>query len=369
MTVSAAGPTVVDLFAGCGGMTRGFVEAGARSVMAIEWDRAAASSYAANFGSAHVIAGDIADVDDSEFPEADLVIGGPPCQGFSGLGTNDPLDPRNSLWREYMRAVRAVRPKVFVLENVDRFSSSGQFALLLNELNGGSLREWNTVSWGVLNTADYGVPQRRRRTILIASRVGEIKLPEPTHDRDGSAGRQRWRTVRHAFRGVPYAVETNDLPGGRTRRFFGVEMPGAFSSAELHVARRPTRMSLTRYAHIPPGGGRLDLPFDLQPPCWQRKATGTTDVMGRLEWGLPSVTIRTEFFKPEKGRYLHPQWDRLNADLMVNRPITHYEAALLQSFPRRTKWVGSKIQIARQIGNAVPPLFAQRIAEHVIASL
>lgn len=347
-------------------MTRGFVDAGAAPIFAVEWDKSAAASYAVNFGESHVVSEDLASV--RTFPAADLLIGGPPCQGFSGLGTNNASDPRNTLWREYVRAVRTVRPKVFVLENVDRFSISGQFALLLRELTEGSLSEWKHVHWGVLNTADFGVPQRRRRTILIGSRVGPIGLPAPTHARDGADGLPAWRTVRQALRGVPWEVSATDLPD-TTRRILGADRPGAFWSRDLHISRRPTLKSLSRYAHIPPGGGRLDLPYDLQPPCWQRKPTGTTDVMGRLRWEQPSVTIRTEFFKPEKGRYLHPQWDRLDVGQMVNRPITHFEAALLQSFPRRTKWVGSKIEIARQIGNAVPPVFAQRIADHVLAAL
>jgi DNA (cytosine-5)-methyltransferase 1 len=359
---------VVDLFAGCGGMTRGFVDAGFTPTLAVEWDVAAAASYAANFGEDHIIAGDISAVPDEAFPSAEVLIGGPPCQGFSGLGTQDPDDPRNVLWREYMRAVLAVDPQVFVLENVDRFAKSDQFALLMNELDHGRLRRWSHVAVGVVNAADYGVPQRRRRTILIASRVSPVRLPAPTHSKDGIAGTRPWVPLRKALSRVPLHPEGVDLPESWDE-FFGMRLPGVYKSKDLHVTRRPTELSLTRYAHIRPGQGRLDLPYELQPPCWQRKATGTTDVMGRLEWDRPSVTIRTEFFKPEKGRYLHPQWHLSDEDLMVNRPITHYEAALIQSFPRDTLWVGTKGEIARQIGNAVPPLLAAAVAESVLARL
>ncbi len=123
---------------------------------------------------------------------------------------------------------------------------------------------------------------------------------------------------------------------------------------------RPT--SLLRYDAIPPGGGRFDLPDELLPPCWANKPTGTTDVMGRMRWDRPSLTVRTEFFKPEKGQYLHPQWDPDDPDDRVNRPITHREAARLQTFPEDFVWCGSKIGIAKQIGNAVPCLLAERIA-------
>ena len=128
---------------------------------------------------------------------------------------------------------------------------------------------------------------------------------------------------------------------------------------QLHFGRRPRPESLARYAAIPEGGNRFDLARnrpDLLPRCWAEKPTGTTDVMGRLWWERPSVTIRTEFFKPEKGRYLHPQADR---------PITHREAARLQCFPDDFVFEGSKTEIARQIGNAVPVELASAIARHV----
>jgi len=355
-------PAVVDLFAGCGGMTAGFVAAGFEPVFAVEWDLAAAATYAANFGEDHVRWADIADVDDVEVPQAEVVVGGPPCQGFSNLGTRDPDDPRNKLWLEYMRVVLACDPQVFVLENVDRFSKSTEFGLLMDELAGGRLRRWQHVAWGVLNAADYGVPQRRQRTVLVASRVGPVALPAPTHPKG------RWATVRSAFKGVPLRTETTELPQS-TVEFFGQSVPGVFKSTEIHVGRRPQPRSVERYDCIPPGGGRFDLPDHLLPRCWADKPTGTTDVMGRMRWDAPSLTIRTEFFKPEKGQYLHPQWDATRPARRVNRPITHREAALLQTFPPDFVWCGSKIDIAKQIGNAVPCRLAAAVAEVVAAVL
>jgi DNA (cytosine-5)-methyltransferase 1 len=146
---------------------------------------------------------------------------------------------------------------------------------------------------------------------------------------------------------------------------FGYIVPGIFKSSDLHLGRRPNETSRMRYDCIPPGGGRFDLPDELLPNCWRNKATGTTDVMGRMEWDQPSLTIRTEFFKPEKGQYLHPQWVHDDATNRVNRPITHQEAARLQTFPHDYLWCGSKIEIAKQIGNAVPPLLAQAVAGQV----
>jgi DNA (cytosine-5)-methyltransferase 1 len=132
---------------------------------------------------------------------------------------------------------------------------------------------------------------------------------------------------------------------------------------DLHFGRSPLASSVQRYKCVPEGGNRLDLQKkrpDLTPQCWLRKGSGGTDLFGRLWWDRPAFTIRTEFFKPEKGRYLHPS---------QHRPITHREAARLQSFPDDFIFQGTKIEIARQIGNAVPPLLAHRIGEALAATL
>lgn len=358
-------PTLIDLFAGCGGFTAGFVDAGFRPVLAVEWDLYAAATYAANFGEDHTRWCDIADVDSDSVPSADVVIGGPPCQGFSNLGTKDPDDPRNKLWREYVRVVLSANPKIFVLENVDRFSKSPEFALLMDALNGGKLRRWKHVDCAVLNSADFGVPQRRPRTILIASRIGPVSLPAPTHARIPEGDLLPWSTVRSAIDDLPDHPATTELPDSTVTFFDGRSVPGIFKGLDLHIGRKPRPMSLERYDCIPPGGGRFDLPDHLMPPCWRNKPTGTTDVMGRMRWDAPSLTIRTEFFKPEKGQYLHPQWDRHNPKDRVNRPITHAEASRLQTFPEDFLWCGTKIEIAKQIGNAVPPRLARAIAEAV----
>jgi DNA (cytosine-5)-methyltransferase 1 len=170
--------------------------------------------------------------------------------------------------------------------------------------------------------------------------------------------------VRAVLQGLPETPGTTELPASKTS-FFGKPVPGIFKGLELHVGRNPTERSLKRYDHIPPGGGRFDLPDHLLSECWRNKKTGTTDVMGRMRWDAPSLTIRTEFYKPEKGQYLHPHWIELGHPDNVNRPITQLEAAKLQSFPDDFLWCGSKIEIAKQIGNAVPSLLAKAIAVHL----
>ena len=329
---SRSGPTVIELFAGCGGMALGFVRAGFETLLANEWDRAASDSLRANI-TQRVLNCPIQEI--GTFPKADVVAGGPPCQGFSNLGERVPNDPRNQLWRHFFRCVRDAQPKVFVIENVPPLLKSAEF----EEMRRMAERLGYDVASGVLNTADYGAPQTRKRAIVIGSRVGKATMPAPTHVDPRrvnllNAALPRWRTVRDAIGHLPID------PDGRN----------------WHVGRNPTAKSLARYAAIPPGGNRWDIPAALMPECWKRKTSGGTDLFGRLWWDRPSVTIRTEFYKPEKGRYLHP---------VANRPITHLEASLLQSFPPDFEFCGSKSQVGVQIGNAVPPVFAREIAEHV----
>lgn len=355
--------TVIDLFAGCGGMTAGFQQGGFEAIFAVEWDRAAASTYAANFGEHHIWWGDIADVPDETIPEVDVVIGGPPCQGFSNLGRKDVNDPRNKLWKQYIRFVQKARPKIFVIENVQRFRQSAEFQLLLAEADHGLLSEYE-LRGGVLLAADYGVAQRRPRAILIGSRVGPVPLPNPTHARVAGLELDPWETVRSRIEGLPEWPATNSLPDTVTE-FFGHSIGGEFKWLDLHFGRSPSPLSRQRYDSVPPGGGRFDVPTELLPACWRDKPTGTTDVMGRMRWDAPSLTIRTEFFKPEKGQYLHPQWEKDQPGRRTNRVITHLEAALLQDFPEDFLWCGTKIEIARQIGNAVPVGLASAIATQV----
>ena len=334
---------VIDLFAGAGGMTAGFRQAGFEPTFAVEIDPDAATTYRANFGD-HVVAGPIESVPGEDFPAADVVIGGPPCQGFSPLGrmTGDRANSAlNGLWREYARVLATVRPAAFVLENVPQLLKSTEFSALQNFVEDIGYQ----VKAEVLSAADFGVPQKRRRAIVVGSRIGVPRLPVPNACASP--------TVDDAIGHLP-------PPEGDGAAL----VPGALHAGrDLHFNRSPRPESLKRYKLIPPGGNRFDLMRrapDLTPRCWLDKPAGSTDVFGRLRGDEPALTIRTEFFKPEKGRYLHPT---------QHRPITHLEAALLQTFPRDFKWSGSKISIARQIGNAVPPLFARAIAQEVAEML
>jgi DNA (cytosine-5)-methyltransferase 1 len=335
--------TLVDLFAGCGGMTRGFEDSGMfRSVFAVEFDRDAASTYAANFGD-HVACGPIEDV--ASFPAADVVIGGPPCQGFSPLNREAVGFERRGLWREYLRALEAIRPRAFVMENVPELLRSAEYVEFERRASGLGFE----VEAEVLNAADFGVPQRRRRAIVIGTRAGAPPWPVPTHGSADPAAGAPWVTFREAVQGLPLQ------PGGRS----------------WHRPRNPRPESVRRYKAVPrDGGDRFAMQRNLDraglghlvPRCWREKPRGTTDVFGRLWWDRPALTIRTEFYKPEKGRYLHPS---------AHRPITVREAARLMSFPDDFVLPEDQAMssVARQVGNAVPPLLARRIAESLAPSL
>jgi DNA (cytosine-5)-methyltransferase 1 len=357
---------LTDVFAGAGGMSLGFSESfghAFETVWANDFDGACVETYNANFGE-HCVPGDIVDIlnDPTTYiPEADVVIGGPPCQGFSLLNKKREGDPRKQLWRPYFDVVERSGAKIFVMENVPQLLGSFEHGEIMGMAEAMGFKVWGAV----LCAADYGVAQTRRRAFIIGCKFFDPKLmfpPRKTHFDPSKGGVQvsylqadnngylpeavKWRTVRDVIADLPPPV--------------GTEIRDSVPPLDLQFGRTPTPMSLARYKAIPEEGmNRIDLQKRapaLTPVCWIRKKSGGTDLFGRLWWDRPAFTIRTEFFKPEKGRYLHPA---------QHRPITHREAARLQSFPDDFVFRGSKIEIARQIGNAVPPVLAARVADVV----
>ena len=223
------------------------------------------------------------------------------------------------------------------------------------------------LAWKKLCAADYGAPQTRRRAIIIGCRFGDpgeffsLKKthynPQKEDSEDFSDPNGQYISISKPWRNVRDAI--GDLP-----KPVGTEIRKEPAPLDLHFGRTPTPTSLRRYKSIPKEGmNRFDLQRnapEITPKCWKRKKTGGTDLFGRLWWNRPAFTIRTEFYKPEKGRYLHP---------LQHRPITHREAARFQCFPDTFHFTGTKIEIAKQIGNAVPTLMAARVADCVYALL
>lgn len=329
-------------------MTLGFEQTGRfESILAVESDPDAAETWERNFGQ-RLARGE----DDSplrveavsDFPKADVVIGGPPCQGFSPLNMKGVGLERRALWREYLRSLRESEAQAFVMENVPELLRSAEYAAFTRAAK----RLGYKVDGKILNAANYGVPQTRKRAIVIGVRDSEPQWPDQSHypPTDVPPGREAWRTFRDAVKGLPRR------PNGKN----------------WHNPRNPRPVSVERYRTIPrEGEGRFELADrrpDITPACWLRKKTGSTDVFGRLWWNRPAYTIRTEFYKPEKGRYLHPS---------EHRPITVREAARCMSIPDSFELPSpdeqSMTSVAKQIGNAVPPVLASQIARALATQL
>lgn len=340
---------LIDLFSGAGGMSLGFCDeqfcGGFETVLAIDNDAAAVKTHGLNFPGRSIKANIEEWLLENEVPKADVVIGGPPCQGFSLLNKKRDGDARRALWEPFIEIAERSGARVFVMENVAELYRSPERQLIEAKAK---QHGFQTVA-AILNAADYGAPQTRKRTIILGWRSA-FNLPTfpplASHaDPKLESNLPRWRTVRDVIGNLPLATNGTEI--------------GSEKTINLHFGRTPTEKSLQRYKAVPPGGNRFDLLAnrpDITPDCWVRKTSGGTDLFGRLWWDRPSVTIRTEFYKPEKGRYLHPEADR---------PISHREAARLMGFPDEFQFYGTKVEVARQIGNAVPPNLAGALGKAV----
>lgn len=333
--------TAIDLFSGCGGLTLGLTLAGFKVLAAIENDQLAVDTYKANHPRVRVYSTDIETVKAKPLRESlrlksgelDLLAGCPPCQGFSALRTRNGAAQKrhrnNSLIKEMIRFTRAFRPKAVMMENVPGLASHWSFQKLCRDLR----RLGYHVKWGVKDARHYGVPQRRKRLILVAGYRCDIELAEES---------DTIRTVRQAI--------------GDLRK------PGESRDALQNLPEDRSAKVLKLIRAIPKNGGsRTDLPEGRQLACHKR-TDGFNDIYGRMSWDAPSPTITGGCFNPSKGRFLHPT---------QNRAITLREAAILQTFPRRY-WFPtgkSKESIALMIGNALPPTFIQRHASEISNSL
>lgn len=331
----------LDLFAGCGGLTQGLKAAGYKVVGAVEIDEAATKVYRRNHRGVRVFRTDIRRLTAIKVRESlglrrgdlDLLAGCPPCQGFSTLTTRNGHrrveDPRNNLLFEFLRFARQLLPRSIMLENVPALAKEPMFHKFCKALE----HLGYTTSWEIVNVADFGVPQRRRRLVLIAMLQGDASLA-PAVDKTP--------TVREAIGKLGAAGRSgdilHDLPESRSAKVVAL------------IARIPKD-----------GGSRTDLPWEDQLACHQ-KCDGFKDVYGRMRWDGVAPTITSGCFNPSKGRFLHPSHDRC---------ITLREAALLQTFPQ-TYWfdvAAGKQRIALMIGNALPPRFVQSHAEHLAVQL
>lgn len=326
----------IDLFAGCGGLSLGLKLAGFRVVAAVEVDPKAATTYRLNHPESLLLETDIALVDPAKLMkelgiapgQLDLLAACPPCQGFSRIrtrnGARSSRDPRNSLAMKFAEFAVAMRPRWLLLENVPGLAKHSVWRSLRQQLR----RAGYKLHDDIVDASDYGVPQRRKRLILLGQQGSSPALPDRS---------SRKKTVREAF---------DELPTGFLDPLHGLRSTRAAHVEEIIRA-------------IPKNGGsRQSLPSHLQLRC-HRESNGFADVYGRMRLDDVAPTITSGCHNPSKGRFLHPVEDRV---------ITLREAALLQGFPLDYQFDvrHGRESIALMIGNALPP---PMIAAHALAFL
>lgn len=342
----------IDLFAGVGGLSLGFEMAGINIVMANEYDKSIAMSYKKNFKDKKLIIEDITKLNiETTFQcikdKIDVVIGGPPCQGFSQKGQRKSInDPRNFLFRYYFDVVSFIRPKYFVMENVPNLLTTER-GFFKQELESMFSQLGYSLFSGILNASDYGVPQNRRRAFIIG-KLGKKAIYF-------SKKRIKKITAWEAISDLAFL----DSGEGEFKQEYRFDCKTDYqkilrmNSNKLynHVATNHSKIAIKRMSMIPEGGGRNNLPISE----WTKSIYSGT--WGRIIKDDVSVTITTRFDTPSSGRFTHP---------VLNRAITVREAARLQSFPDTFIFYGTKSSQLKQVGNAVPPLLAKEIGKIII---
>lgn len=333
-------PIAIDLFSGCGGLTLGLKQAGFNVVAAVEIDPVFVETYKLNHREVDVWADDVRNIKTDEFKrrlklrkgQLDLLAGCPPCQGFSTIGTRKGSDERNDLVLDFLKFIEELRPKTVMMENVPGLIKNYRMDVLEKRLSEMGYHCGDTPT--VLNAADYGVPQRRKRMILLAGGKGKINL---------TVKKSGYKTVRDTIATMP-------IPGNNRDPLH--DYPEKRTIEVMKIIRR-----------IPKdGGSRRSLGYAMQLPCHQRCDGGFKDVYGRMRWDDVSPTITGGCSSPSKGRFLHPE---------QNRAITLREAALLQSFPKNYRFSLKRGRgaISTMIGNALPPEFIKQHANSIIGYL
>lgn len=341
--------TFIESFCGAGGLALGLTRAGFRLLTSFDIDPWSVGTHNAYFGPDSSFVGDARELTGGELlhrggvtngDQLDLFSGGPPCQGFSKQKRGAHLgDDRNRLVLEFMRLVRETNPRMFMLENVAMFGQK-RGAEFVAEIRRG-LADY-ILHPHFYNSADYGLAQTRQRFVIVGRRRdlrASFSIPQPTAT--------KWSTIGDVIGDLPEPPwDYTDHP--------------AFAN---HQRARVTQANIDRFSHVPQGGGWQSIPKELRLRCHQEVDTtrgGWPDVYGRLEWRGQCPTITGGFDSFTRGRYGHPLQDR---------PLTPREAARLQGFPDEMVFKGTRADIRRQIGNAVPPPLAEAIGTAIMRCL
>ena len=342
---------VYDFFAGCGGASGGFRASGMEIALALDHDADARASFQANFPDAHMEPADIRNVSidaircrtESEDPNPVLFTGCAPCQPFTKQNTKRPepdQDERVPLLAHFAHLVEGCRPDLVFVENVPGLqkldSDTQPFGEFLSRLDAAGYK----VDYRAVLLARYGIPQLRRRLVLVASRHGAVRLPDETHG--PGAPNERYATVRDWISHLP-PIRAGEAHG---------KVPN-------HMAANLSERNLERIKATPEGGGHRDWPEHLRLDCHQG-FSGYSDVYGRMSWNAPASGLTTRCTSYSNGRFGHPEQDRA---------ISVREAACLQTFPEDFVFQGSMKSMARQIGNAVPVRLAKLVGHRFIEHL
>ncbi len=368
--------TVISLFCGAGGCSLGFKQAGYEILFATDVDKVAGETYLANFSDTRFLREDINNLDFRSIlsmckiapGQLDILVGGPPCQGFSTAGTRFWDDPRNKLLRSYVEALRTIKPKWFLMENVEG---------LLTAKNGEYLHEaikaFVSLGYSIrvekIYAHEYGIPQRRKRVLIVGNRIGiDFEFPESTVFLKGRIFRNSDVTLRHAIGTLP---EASNLPTAKMD--YQTEASGSFEhylrgtskTISDHFYPRPGPLQIERIRWLKQGQTMKDLPEHLQHKSFKRRANrrvmdgsptekrgGSPCGLKRLIYDEPCLTITGSATR----ELIHPT---------SHRPLTIRECARVQTFPDDFKFAGGLSEKLQQIGNAIPPLMARIFAEHI----
>lgn len=353
---------VIDLFCGCGGFSKGFEQAGFDVRLGIDIWEDAVTTYKANFPKAATIVGDISNLTGDDLLSAakmsaddvDVIIGGPPCQGFSLSGKRMLDDPRNILYKSFVRMVETIQPKAFVMENVP-----GLVRLFNGQVKTQVIEDFTNIGYKVqmkqLTACDFGVPQARTRVFFVGINESKIahpsfSFPKETYGTD----KKPYVTCKDALSDLDFIGDTKLLPDETE-----YELPATTEYQKImrkdsnkllnHVTTIHTEKTRRIIAMVPDGGNYKDLPQEL----WSTRKVNIA--WTRMDSKKPCFTIDT-------GHNHHFHY-------RANRVPTVRESARIQSFPDNFKFIGIKTSQLKQVGNAVPPLLAQAVAESIITAL
>lgn len=353
---------VVSLFSGGGGLDLGFKQEGYDIIWAIDNNANAVATYKHNLHD-NIICGDINEIDLDKLPNADIVIGGPPCQSFSLAGNRNVEDARGQLVWRYIDIIKHVKPKAFVFENVTGLLSAKNSAKehIIDLLKKAFADIGYMISTKIMNAADYGIPQRRKRVIIVGLRSGEeFQFPDATHNETG-LGLKKYVSVEEALGDLPKAtMGENDKARYilKPQSDYQKKMrEGNGDEVSEHFVSKLSELDKYIIRHVKPGGNYMDIPSDVDSARIRRlqRDGGHTTCYGRLSPDKPSYTINTYFNRPNVGCNIHYSEQRL---------ITVREALRLQSFPDSYEIISTSKQGRNLIvGNAVPPMLARIIAK------